>query len=268
MSEPGPEGVERQPDGAAADRAAQIALATTVTANVSDVRARIAAAAARSGRDPGAVRLVAVTKSVGLAAIPVLAAAGVTDIAENRAPQLAMRRAALAGVAGLRWHLIGHWQTNKVRRTVLAPDIFHALDSLHLARLLSAERVRADAAGVLPVLLQVNVSGEGSKGGFSPERSALGAALDEIGRLPGLSVQGLMTMAPENPDREAARPVFVRLRELRDWAGSSGYLRGSELSMGMSDDFETGIEEGSTMVRIGRRLFAPLSNGLGVPTGA
>ncbi len=229
-----------------------------IARNVEDVRARIARACARSGRDPGAVRLVAVTKSVPADVIPVLASLGVRDIAENRPLQLLERRGAAAAAGELTWHLIGHWQRNKVRKTVLAPDIFHAIDSMELAQVVGSERERAAPGRPLPVLVQVNVSGEATKGGFEP--GLLPDALDALRRLPGISVRGLMTMAPESTDPESVRPVFRRLRELRDAGLRSGYLEGPDLSMGMSEDFETAVEEGSSMVRIGRRLFASPSD--------
>lgn len=229
-----------------------------IARNVEDARARIARACARSGRDPASVRLVAVTKSVPADVIPVLARLGVRDIAENRPLQLLERRTAAAVAEPLTWHLIGHWQRNKVRKTVLSPDLFHAIDSVELAEIVSAERERAAPGRPLGVLVQVNVSGELSKGGFEPE--ALPAALGVLRRLPGIAVRGLMTMAPESPEPESARPVFRRLRELRDAGLRSGYLEGPDLSMGMSEDFEPAVEEGSSMVRIGRRLFAPPSD--------
>lgn len=229
-----------------------------IARNVEDVRARIARACSRSGRDPASVRLVAVTKSVPADVIPVLASLGVRDIAENRPLQLLDRRSAAAGVGPLTWHLIGHWQRNKVRKTVLSPDLFHAIDSIDLAQVVASEHERAAPGRPLPVLVQVNVSGEASKGGFEP--ADLPPALATLRALRGIAVRGLMTMAPESPDPESARPVFRRLRELRDAGLRSGYLEGPDLSMGMSEDFEPAVEEGSSMVRIGRRLFAPPSD--------
>ncbi|MCG3133646.1 MAG: Pyridoxal phosphate homeostasis protein [Planctomycetes bacterium] len=223
--------------------------------NLAAVRSEIAAAARRAGRDPGDVRLIAVTKSAPLDAALALVAAGQADLAENRTSLLAGRRAA-AEAAGLRatWHLIGHWQRNKVRRALASVDVFHALDSLELARVLAAEVARSGRPP-LRCLVEVNTSGEATKGGFAPE--AFRAAAPALSRTEGIVLEGLMTMAPASPDPEAARPFFRLLGELRDWARDSEYLRGSELSMGMSDDFGPAVEEGSTMVRIGRRLFMP-----------
>jgi pyridoxal phosphate enzyme (YggS family) len=225
--------------------------------NLEAVRARVRAAALRSGRDPGAVTVVAVTKTVGPDVAESLARLGHRDFGENRPQDLVAKREALAAAPGLppvRWHMIGHFQRNKVRRSLPAMDVVHSLDSLPLAETISGEAVRAGRACV-PVLVQVNVSGESSKGGFDP--SGLGAALERIRGLPALSPVGLMTMAPWSDDPESARPVFRSLRELRDWARSSGYLAGSELSMGMSEDFDVAVEEGATVVRVGRALVGP-----------
>lgn len=233
--------------------------------NLADVRSEIADAALRVGRDPAEVRLVAVTKSVDAETVCALIRVGQTDLAENRTPLLAEHRGA-AEAEGLRprWHLIGHWQKNKVRRGLPSVDVFHALDSLDLARLIGAEVLRAGRPP-MPCLVEVNVSGEASKGGFSPEGYRAAAA--RLAEVEGIELQGMMTMAPMisaprtpdpgSPAAGPARACFASLRELRDWARTSGYLAGSELSMGMSDDFVPAVMEGSTMVRIGRRLFLP-----------
>lgn len=225
-------------------------------ANLETVRRRIAAAARRAGRDPGEVTLVAVTKTVAADAIRRLASLGQVDFGENRPQDLVAKRAALAGAPGLpaggvRWHMIGHLQRNKVRQTLGAMDVIHAMDSIELAESVSAEAVRAGRAEV-PCFVQVNVSGEESKGGFAPRD--LETVLRRVASLPALRIDGLMTMAPQSDSPEDARPVFRALRELRDWARASGYLRGSCLSMGMSEDFEVAVEEGATIVRVGRAL--------------
>lgn len=247
-----------------------------LSGNLAAVRERIAAAARRAGRDPASVTLVAVTKSVPAETIAALAALGVREFGENRPAQLLDRRRGMEAAAGgppeptrmpeetgldpllrrplpLRWHLIGHWQTNKVRRTLPAVDLFHALDSERLAGVLSEERIRAGAPTPLPVLIEVNVSGEATKGGFRPDD--LATVLPRLAALPGLRLEGLMTMAPLGSGTEGARPVFRSLREIRDASVRSGYLRGSSLSMGMSEDFESAVEEGSSIVRLGRVLF-------------
>jgi hypothetical protein len=228
-------------------------------ANLRRVRAGIDAAARRTGREPSEVMLVAVTKSVGAAEVLALARLGVRDFGENRTADLLAKRAALEAAAaagsappGARWHMIGHLQRNKVRKALAAIDALHSLDSLDLAGVVSAETVRS-GRGWTEVHVQVNVAGEATKGGFAPEE--LAEALPAVRSLPGLRPVGLMTMAPWTEDPEASRPVFRRLRELRDWACTNGYLDGSRLSMGMSVDREIAVEEGSTCVRVGRALF-------------
>ena len=204
-----------------------------VRANLDEVRRRIDAAARRAGRNSNEITLVAVTKSIPGEQISRLAEAGVTDVGENRAVEAGVR---LAGASGMRRHMIGHLQTNKTRKALAWADVLHSVDRPSLVEALLA----ADAA--IPCYVQVNVSGEASKGGFRPEdvATALAAARK------GLRVEGLMTMAPEGGD---ARPHFRRLRELAEKAG----LRG--LSMGMSQDFEAAVEEGATLVRIGSAVF-------------
>ena len=230
--------------------------AETLRSRLDAVRDRVAEAARRAGRDPAEVTIVAVTKSVGPEGVAALAALGQRDFGENRPQDLVAKRAALlagdpAAAARVRWHMIGHFQRNKVRRALAAADVVHSLDSLALAGVLSSESVRA-GRGEVPVLVQANVSGEATKGGFRP--GDLGDVLPRIAALPGLRVAGLMTLAPQCADPEAVRPVFRRLRELRDWGLASGYLRGSDLSMGMSEDFAVAVEEGATLVRVGRAV--------------
>jgi len=227
----------------------------TLRRNLDRVRGRIAAAAARAGRDPGDVTLVAVTKTVDVETIRALAALGVTDFGENRPRDLAAKRAEFEAGADPRqprpvWHMIGHVQRNKLRRTAPAMDVVHSVDGEALAGALSDEGDRTERR--IPAYVQVNVSGEATKGGFSPE--ALADVLPRLSVLPGLSVQGLMTMAPWDDDPERARPCFRRLKELRDWALRSGYLLGAGLSMGMSEDFDVAVEEGATCVRVGRAI--------------
>jgi pyridoxal phosphate enzyme (YggS family) len=218
--------------------------------NARRVRARIEDACARVGREADEVALVAVTKYVEADVIADMARAGLRDVGENRIPALLTKRAAVG--ADLTWHMIGHLQRNKARRALPAIDLLHAGDGLRLLRVLDSEVERAGRAP-LRVLIQVNVSGEASKGGFTPEE--LEASWDEIGALSHLTPEGLMTMAPFDEDPEAARPIFRSLREMRDEACRRGYLEGRHLSMGMSGDFEVAVEEGATIVRIGRILY-------------
>jgi len=217
----------------------------SIADNLRRVRERVAAACERAGRSPDEVIIVGVSKTFPPEAIAEACRAGLTDIGENRV-QEALRKIPLVESQGLhpRWHLVGHLQTNKAKSALSVFGIIHSVDSLHLAEALSRR-----AGQPVPVLLEVNVAGEASKFGFAPEEVA--QAYRQITRLPNLDVQGLMTVAPLLPDPEQVRPLFRRLRELRDEMG----LR--ELSMGMTDDFEVAIEEGATMVRIGRAIFGP-----------
>ncbi len=221
--------------------------------NLSEVRERIAAACARSGRDPGGVRLVAVTKTVTADVAAALVELGVTDIGENRVREAEHKREALAGL-DVTWHMIGHLQTNKVKHALRTFDLIHSVDSSHLAEAIGK---RAASTGETAALLvQVDIGGEETKFGVP-----VADALDEVRRmaeLPALDIEGLMTMAPFVDDAETVRPIFKRLREL---AGEVGALdlpgvAMDQLSMGMTQDFEVAVEEGATLVRIGSALFA------------
>lgn len=229
---------------------------TDVAANVARVRERIAAATWRSGRRAGAVTLVAVTKGVDPPHILAAAACGVTDYGENRVQEAVPKIIVLRGqgLGAARYHMIGHLQRNKARQAVQVFAVVHSLDSVALAAALSQ---RAAASGrVVDVLVQVNVAGEPQKSGVAPD--ALPSVLRDAATLPALRVIGLMTIAPQADDPERARPVFRRLRELRDGlARASAASSLAHLSMGMSDDFEVAVEEGATLVRIGRAIFGP-----------
>jgi PLP dependent protein len=223
---------------------------TRVAERVAEVRARIDAARARAGRAE-AVTLVAVTKTHPAAAARAAIAAGVSDLAENRVQELDAKVAEI-GRGGATWHLIGHLQRNKARRAIPLFDLMHALDSQRLAETISAEAV---AAGVtVRGLVQVNVSGEGSKGGFAAD-----GALDAVAAvcaLPGLRVEGLMTMAPFDAAAPELRRVFGQARRLFEQAAREAPgFEARHLSMGMSNDFEIAVEEGSTLVRLGSVLF-------------
>lgn len=213
-------------------------------ANLESVRRRIAAACSRSGREASEVRLVAVTKNQPASSLAALCRLGVGDIAENRVQEALAKRSAPAQLP-VRWHMIGHLQTNKAREAVRLFDLIHSVDSLRLAREID---VQAQRIGKLQdVLLEVHLSGEESKFGIPPAEVA--AVLEDIRRLAHLRVTGLMGMAPRVRDAQQARPYFRRLRRLCD------ELKLQECSMGMSDDFEVAVEEGATLVRIGRALF-------------
>lgn len=214
-----------------------------VAAGLARVRGRIAAAAEREGRSPSDVCLVGVSKTFPAEAVVAAVRCGLVDVGENRV-QEAVPKAAAVVAAGEhpRWHLIGHLQTNKIAPALSLFEIVESVDSLHLAEALSRR-----AQKPLQVLLEVNVAGEATKTGFSPEETL--SLAERIAALPHLDVRGLMTVAPIAEDPEEVRPVFRRLREL----GSALGLR--ELSMGMSADYEVAIAEGATVVRIGRAIF-------------
>ncbi len=241
--------------------ATQEAYERTLRERLPRVRERIAAAARRSGREAGAVRIVAVTKGHPEGAIRAALAAGLHDLGENRVEELRWKaplfvdRADRGDQAGLRWHAIGHIQRRKAGGAARLASLIHSVDSLRLAERLSrfgdAERRR------IPVLVQVNASGEATKGGFAVARD-LHAALDEIARvaaLDGLRVRGLMTMAPFVADERTLRRTFRLTRDALDAVAAAEGFAGRELSMGMSNDYEIAIEEGSTMVRLGTTLF-------------
>ncbi len=224
---------------------------SVIRANLESVRGRIAAAAERAGRAPESVRLVAVTKTVGLDEIRALHDLGVRDFGESRVLEALRRMEALKGLDA-RWHMIGHIQTKKANKAIGAFDLIHSLDSVRLAQALEEHAARRRA--VVSALVEVNVSGEATKDGFAP--GDLGAALEKIGRMKSLRVTGLMAMAPIAADPEQTRPVFAQLRALRDRFGHAA--PGIELrwlSMGMSQDFEVAVEEGADLVRVGSALF-------------
>ena len=224
---------------------------SVIRANLESVRRRIAAAAERSGRAPESVRLVAVTKTAGLDEIRALHDLGVRDFGESRVLEALRRIEALKGL-GARWHLIGHVQTNKANKAIGAFELIHSLDSLRLAQALEAAAAHSEA--IVPALVEVNVSGEETKGGFTP--GELGAALEEISRMKHLHVDGLMTMAPICDNPEQARPFFAQLRELCDrFAHAAPGIELRLLSMGMTQDFEAAVEEGADLVRVGSALF-------------
>jgi len=221
-----------------------------------DLLDRIAGACRRSGRSADDVSLVAVTKSAEIPAIRELVACGARDLGESRVQQLAERVPQVSGP--VRWHFIGPLQRNKVRRLLPLVEWIHSIDS---ARLLARVDEVAGELQLQPrVLLEVNVSGEQSKGGFSPEE--IEAAWPKIAGCAHARIEGLMTMAPLVENVEEARPVFRGLRLLRDRLveKTSGAVPLPELSMGMTQDFEIAVEEGATMVRVGSLLFEGLES--------
>ena len=219
--------------------------------NLASVRARIESACAKSRRTNASVILVAVTKTVDLSEVRVLNSLGINNFGENRVHELARKAAALSSL-GATWHMIGHLQRNKAKDLLPHSRILHSLESPALAEVLS--RRAAGMALEVEVLIEVNTSGEEAKDGLAP--GAAEVLAERIASLPGLRLRGLMTMAPITDDPEKVRPLFAALRELAGTLGRNlppGSM--SELSMGMSQDFEVAIEEGATMVRIGSALF-------------
>jgi pyridoxal phosphate enzyme (YggS family) len=216
-----------------------------LTFRIAAVRARIDAACDRAGRARGDVTLIGVTKTHDSETVAGAFAAGLRDFGENRVQEALPKIEAVRSDHGaLRWHLIGHLQTNKVKAAIDAFDILHSIDSERLARAISERATRPIA-----VLLEVNAAGEASKFGVAPAEA--GKLAERIGALPNIELRGLMTVAPQADHPEDVRPVFAALRGLRNSIG----LR--ELSMGMTDDFEVAVEEGSTLVRVGRAIFGP-----------
>jgi hypothetical protein len=220
--------------------------------NLQDVRRRVAEAAARSGRVAEAVTLVAVTKTVDAGLVRMLWELGASDIGENRLQEAQAKATQLAD-CGIRWHMVGHLQTNKARAAVRLFSLIHSVDSPRLAQALQ-KRAAQDGLTVT-VLIEVNTSGETSKFGAAPDAAA--ELTQTVDSCEHLHLRGLMTMAPIVERAEDTRPRFRRLRELRDTINDSGRLRRplTELSMGMTQDFEVAVEEGATMVRIGSALF-------------
>ncbi len=216
---------------------------TAIEQNLHGIQERIAASARRAGRDASSVTLVAVSKTHPPETIEHAIAAGQLLFGESKIQEARTKIPAVSSRA--RWHLIGHLQSNKARDAVTMFELIHSVDSVKLAAEISkwAER----AGKTQEILLEVNVSGEASKFGFQPEDVA--GALEQINRLPRLIVRGLMTIAPCAEDPNKARPFFAKLREWRDRLGLT------ELSMGMTGDFEPAIEEGATIVRIGTAIF-------------
>jgi PLP dependent protein len=228
------------------------AIRQTLADNLARVESRLTAACERAGRSRHDVTLIGVTKSVSAEVASALFALGVRDLGEGRPQELWHKAAALP--PGVRWHLVGHLQRNKIERTLPLVHRLHSVDSVRLLDALEA----APGGRPIDVFLEVNCSGESAKQGFAPEEAAgLGEQLRSLTRV---RVCGLMTMAAVADDPEAARPAFARLRNLRDRMRDElgGLHPLDELSMGMSGDFEVAVEEGATCVRIGTVLFEGL----------
>lgn len=233
---------------------------TTLEANLRAVHERIAEAALRSGRDPTSVSIVAITKGHPVDLVKQAHAVGMRVFGENRVQEGLEKQAEMMAFSDIEWHMVGLIQSRKASDVAPNFHMVHSVDRKKVARKLSdclAERQRS-----LPVLLQCNVSGEDTKGGWAAHHPSLwesvAAEFGEVLDYPWLEVRGLMTIAPWTSDEKTLRAVFARLRRLRDYLrrrfASAAW---SELSMGMSDDYEIAVEEGATMVRLGRALFGP-----------
>ena len=232
------------------------AIREQIAENLESVRLRIQSACARANRDPGEVRLIAVVKYARIEWVRALVELGISDLAESRPQQLEKR--VVEFPSSIRWHLIGHLQGNKVRKVLPLVYRIHSVDSEKLLRSIC---VIGEEMGAFPeLLLEVNVSGEEAKSGFSPEEvRTMWRGLDEATRR---QVRGLMTMAPNTGSLEDARTTFHELRALRDeLSRATPETPLGDLSMGMTGDFEVGIEEGATEVRIGSALFEGLEEG-------
>jgi pyridoxal phosphate enzyme (YggS family) len=219
----------------------------SIESNVEILRGRIEKACLRSNRDVSTVKLIAVTKNFDSHAVRAALDCGLRDFGENRVQEASGKYGELADVRSkIALHYIGHLQSNKIRDALQVVDIIHSIDTVHLAELISEKAGRP-----IPVFLQVNLAGEQTKYGFS--QGELDPAVKSISALPNIVILGLMTIAPITDKAEEIRPLFAALRCLNS---DFGY---KELSMGMTDDFEVAVEEGATMIRIGRAIFGARS---------
>lgn len=219
--------------------------------NLQRVRDEIAAATQKAGRSLDEIQLIAVSKTHPAESVRVAHQVGQNLFGESRVQEARVKIPELP--SSLRWHFIGHLQKNKIRHALPLFELFHSVDSLALAQ--DINRI-ADETGHRPrVLLEVNVSGEGSKFGFNPEK--LRAEMEALLALPRLTIDGLMTIPPLGPEAEGSRRFFVELRELRGRLQREFNVQLAELSMGMTNDFPIAIGEGATMVRVGTAIFGP-----------
>jgi pyridoxal phosphate enzyme (YggS family) len=222
-----------------------------LAANLKGIQQRVAAACARANRDPSSVTLVTVSKGHPAETIREIADLGVTLFGENRVQEAKIKISQCP--SRLQWHLIGHLQSNKCRDAVHFFSMIQSVDSLALAR--EINKWAKKSAKTIPILLEVNVAGESSKFGYSPE--GLLMELKEINALPKIEIQGLMTVAPWAQEAEKVRPVFRRLAELKTECEAILGASLPHLSMGMSGDFEVAVEEGATMIRVGSAILGP-----------
>ncbi len=222
-----------------------------LAANLESIRLRIKAACDRCDREPNSLTLMAVSKTQPPEAVIAAANLGLLTFGENKVQEAKAKIPLCPGK--LRWHFIGHLQSNKCRDAVQLFQMIQSVDSLSLAQEINKRAV--EAGKIIPVLLEVNLAGEASKFGYGPKQ--LLNDLREINSLPRVEIHGLMTVPPWTPDAENSRPHFRRLRELKEECEQTLGAPLPHLSMGMSGDFEVAIEEGATMVRIGTALFGP-----------
>ena len=235
----------------------------SITENLETVRQSIVDACARVGRDPQTVTLIAVSKTSPVEAVVEAAAAGAQHFGENRVEEAEWKIPAVAAQlsTGVNWHMIGHIQSRKAKDVAPLFQVVHSVDTLKLAQKFSALGMERHTP--LEILLEVNVSGEEAKHGFDAAnwssdaavKNAFWGQLEQIVALPGLRLRGLMTMAPIVDDAEQARPVFASLAALRGAIQESFKITLPDLSMGMTDDYPVAIEEGATLVRVGRAIF-------------
>jgi pyridoxal phosphate enzyme (YggS family) len=230
-----------------------VQLMTSVSENLEHVRARTARAAAKAGRAVDDVELVAISKTHDAAKVREAIEAGQTLFGESRVQEARIKIPELP--SNLRWHFVGHLQKNKIRHALPLFELIHSVDSLALGQ--EMNRI-AEEDGLHPrVLLEVNVAGEGSKFGFTPEK--LREDLENLLALPRLSILGLMTIPPIAEEAEASRKYFVQLREVRDRLQTEFHVDLAQLSMGMTQDFTVAVEEGATLVRVGTAIFGERS---------
>ena len=230
-----------------------------VQERMNEVQERVEAAARRSSRDIDAIRIVGVTKTHPYNVVRAAHKAGLRLIGENRVEEALPKKAASEDLADLEWHMIGHIQSRKSKSVVDIFDAVHSVDRIKIADRLNRD---AESAGLrLPILLECNVSGEASKWGWQlTEKESWPEIVDEftrIQKLENLEVRGLMTMAPMVADPERVRPIFEKLRLLRDYLQNAVPGDWAELSMGMTEDYTVAVEEGATLLRIGRAIFGP-----------
>jgi PLP dependent protein len=222
-----------------------------IAANINEIRQRIIAAAARCQRNPDSIKLLAVTKTVSPDIIGKAIAAGLTEFGENYVQEAKEKIAAFE--KHVKWHMIGHLQTNKAKYAVSLFDYIHSVDRMELAK--EIHKKAGQIGRKINILIEINVSGEQTKNGIAPADAI--DLIKGIASLENISVKGLMTMAPYSDNPENSRPYFSGLRKLQKNIISEGIpgIQMDELSMGMTDDFEIAIEEGATIVRIGRAIF-------------